>query len=528
MTIRGRHYVDAPLSPPLSFVTSEPVSPELGRTLISFKPSEHSQGSWIKDRFEMSDEASDEETMPTSAISATSSFGTSNGYSTNAERTSMDTNSSRRSSDSPPKNRHLRTINMDDMPPQKPAPTGPLPRPPESPSPVLHHRFSPEKSRPTTAERPRKSQAGDRPSENQSQSARGRDNVRTEAQTRSRSIPASKETRPAILIYDPLAVPPVPRDQVTSPTPEPYSASSISTKSTMPPTPTASSEIPSYYHSKPSYYLEHKVVRPRANTVGSSTQSPTSPDASMPSPPSSPQATRVKFNPEVMRSSTPPPIHRFSKNVVPSQQTKLPFPRSPPEPEFPFRAISPQPRKNSGTPGAQVIAPITTNFPPLTTSQIHTSPVNISPQSLTQQSGISAPQSSSPISLHSKREVPSRIPTPKASPPRSRVSIPQSNSSAPSVSRLPTARPPLPSHSKERILSMATETTASSRSHAPTVSTAPTSRSGVSSGSAPRVQIKRRPTAPSLFPPFTTSYISYSTKSSCFEISGGGWWGSTS
>jgi hypothetical protein len=504
VTIKGRHYVEAPLSPPLSLV-SEPASPELSRASLSLKPGENTQGAWIKERFEMPDESSDEETMPTSAVSASSSFGTSHGYSTNAERSSMDTDSRRGSTESPPKNRRLKTINMDDMPAQKPAPTGPLPVPPESPSPVFRYRNSPEQTRPTTAERPRKKQASQKSPEYQPRSARGRDNVQTEVRARSRSVPAPKEKRPAISIYDPFAVSSVPQENVTSTTPEPYSAGSISTKSTMPPTPTAGSEIPSYYHSKPSYYLENsspKVSRARANTSGSSTQSPISPNTSMPSPSSSPQATRVKFtDPEVLRSPSSPPVHRIPKSPPLPQQAKLPFPRSPPEAGFPFRAISPPPRKNSGTIGIPAMTPIsTTNFP-TSTSQSLASPVNLSPKSLIP-SPPSSPARPSPITLlSSKQDIPSRLSTPKSSPPRSRISVPQSNSSLPTTSRLPTARPPLPSHSKERILSMATETTTSSRSRAPTISTAPTSRSGTSSGNTTRPQLKRRPTNPSLFPP---------------------------
>jgi len=65
----------------------------------------------------------------------------------------------------------------------------------------------------------------------------------------------------------------------------------------------------------------------------------------------------------------------------------------------------------------------------------------------------------------------------------------------------PTPRPPLPSQDKERITSFATEATTSTQiSQALTASTKATSVSETAS-TAPRVQLKRRPTNPSLFPP---------------------------
>src|SRR5271170_5920923 len=141
--IRGRHYVDAPLSPPLSVITSpaDTASPELQRS--SNKTSDASQTSWIRDRFEI-DGSSDEETTPNSAVSGTSSFATSTGYSGGSAEFVSESDSPRRGSEldspqrgivSPPlKRRHLRAVNMEqtDMPPQKPAPTGPLPEPPQS------------------------------------------------------------------------------------------------------------------------------------------------------------------------------------------------------------------------------------------------------------------------------------------------------------------------------------------------------------------------------------------------------------
>ena len=315
MTIRGRHYVEAPLSPPLSAViSSEAASPEFARSSLSLKPSENSQGSWIQERFDMSDESSDEESMPRSAVSASTSFATSTGYSETGERTSTESDSSRRSINSPPSKRQLRAINMDDMPPQKPAPTGPLPRPPESstPSPV-RHRLSPEQQhiRPTTGERPRKKHAPETHSEGRKSRSKA---SRSESRTRSRSVPASKEEqRPST--YDYFSIPDGTRERVTSPTPEPLSANSMSTKSTMPPTPPAPSDVPSYYHAKPAYYLENStprtMTRARAYTTGSTAQSPTSPEQSPLS--SSPQGTRVKFtDPEVMESpGSPPPVTRI-------------------------------------------------------------------------------------------------------------------------------------------------------------------------------------------------------------------------
>jgi hypothetical protein len=521
VTIRGQHYVEAPLSPPLSAVlSSEPASPEFARSSLSPKASENSQGSWIQERFDMSDEPSDEESMP---ASATTSFATSTGYSETGERTSTDSESSRRSINSPPSKRQPRAMNIGYMPPQKPAPTGPLPHPPESstPSPV-RHRLSPEQQhiRPTTGERPRKKHAP----ETHSEGRRSRSKApRSESRTRSRSIPASnEEQRPST--YDYFSIPEVTRERVTSPTPEPLSANSMSTKSTMPPTPPAPSEVPSYYHAKPAYYLENStprtMSRARAYTTGSTAQSPISPEQSPLS--SSPQGTRVKFtDPEVMEGpGSGLPITRIP--LVPTQ-TKLPFPRSPPEAGFPFRAISPPPRMNTATPTALLLSQLST-----AEMQALSSPVSLSsPQD------IMPSQSRSPISLSSPRQQPPPLPrlatsssqfsssslprlttpvSPQQTPAspsqisptsRSRTTIPTSipiKPPAPSTSHLPTARPPLSSQSRTRIVSMSTDTTIST-SRAATVSTPATSRSAQSSGNVIRVQVKRRPTAPSLFPP---------------------------
>ena len=260
----------------------------------------------------MSDESGDEESMPRSAVSASTSFATSTGYS--ERKISTESDSSRRSMNSPPSKRQPPVINMVDMPPQKPVPTGPLPRPPESstPSPV-RHRLSPEQQhiRPTTGERPRKKHAA----ETHTEGRRSRSKApRSESRTRSRSVPASKEEqRPAT--YDYFSIPEGTRERIISPTPEPLSANSMSTKSTMPPTPPAPSDVPSYYHAKPSYYLDNSTPRTasraRAYTTGSSAQSPLSPEQSPVS--NSPQATRVKFtDPEVMESpGSPPPVTRI-------------------------------------------------------------------------------------------------------------------------------------------------------------------------------------------------------------------------
>jgi hypothetical protein len=531
VTIRGRHYVDAPLSPPLSVITSpaDTASPELPRS--SNKTSDGSQASWIRDRFEI-DGSSDEETAPNSAVSGTSSFATSTGYSGSAELLS-ESDSPRRGSElespqrgivSPPlKRRQLRAVNLDqnDMPPQKPAPTGPLPEPPQSatPSPEFR-RMSPEQTRPRTARKKRSA-------ENQSRSARGREAVRSEPQIRSRSVPAAKEP---VSFYDPFLTQTTTGDYTMFPSSEPPSASSVSTKSTMPPTPTAQTAVPSYYHSKPSYYLDNGpkiITRPRANTAGSAQSpitpiTPVSPETQIPSPWSSPQ-TRVKFtNPEVTEYDSPP-SHASSPPETPasttSSTTKLPFPRSPPESSFPFRPISPPPRRNSATPGHQsarmtspppqtavseprgLVSPARAPPPvppqsriPVVAAGRHQMP--LSPPRLIDtpaqygQASISLPRVTSPATYGQ----PSRpAPTP----------ISTSGRSPPSASRLPTARPPLPSQSKARILSMATDTTSSTATRPGTMSTAATSRSGAASAGAnvARPTVKRRPTAPALFPP---------------------------
>src|SRR5208282_892138 len=137
--------------------------------------------------------------------------GTSTGYSTTASAEFVsDSDSPRRGSEleSPQRGivspqarrRQLRVVNMEetDMPPQKPAPTGPLPEPPQSASPSPEfRRMSPEQVRPRTGEKPKKKKSA----ENQSRSARGREAVRSEPQVRARSVPASKET---VSFYDPF------------------------------------------------------------------------------------------------------------------------------------------------------------------------------------------------------------------------------------------------------------------------------------------------------------------------------------
>ena len=542
VTIRGRHYVDAPLSPPLSVITSaDTSSPEIPRA--ANKTSETSQVSWIRDRFEI-DGSSDEETMPTSAVSGTSSFATTTGYSTSASAEFVsDSESPRRGSEleSPQRGvvspqarrRQLRVVNLEetDMPPQKPAPTGPLPEPPQSatPSPEFR-RMSPEQVRPRTGDKSKKK----RSAENQSRSARGRDALRSEPQARSRSVPATKET---VSFYDPFLTETGSRDHATIPTSEPPSASSVSTKSTMPPTPTAQTTVPSYYHSKPSYYLENapKIsTRARANTTGSgqSPLTPVSPGTQIPSPSTSPQ-TRVKFtNPEVTEYDSPPSPESSQSGTPASADTmttKLPFPRSPPEASFPFRPISPPPRRNSAAPGQQtarmfspppptavseprgLISPVTR--PPMPSqSRIPVAPgappgrqqMPLSPPRLIDspvqygQASISLPRVTSPATFpHPSRPAP--IPASTSG----RSQIPTSKLSPPGAPRVPTARPPLPSQSKARILSMATDTTTSTATRAGTMSTAATSRSGAASAGATVVRptVKRRPTAPALFPP---------------------------
>ena len=119
--------------------------------------------------------------------------------------------------------------------------------------------------------------------------------------------------------------------------------------------------------------------------------------------------------------------------------------------------------------------------------------------SSSQFSSSSLPRLTTPVSPNQGPASPSQI-SPTS---RSRSTIPTKipiKPPAPAASRLPTARPPLPSQSRIRIVSMSTDTTTST-SRAATASTAATSRSGQSSGNTIRVQVKRRPTAPSLFPP---------------------------
>jgi hypothetical protein len=531
VTIRGRHYVEPPLTPPLPTATIEP-SPQAARSSLSYKPADGSQG-WIKERFDLHDDSSDEETGPTSAISA-SSFGTSTGFSEKeTERASLESNSSSNSSRvSPAERRQLRKDNLMEIPPQKPAPTGPLPQPPDSlpPSPVLRHRLSTEqdKAKPSS-EKPAKTHAmmserGDL----SPKSVRGRENERNSSLPRFRSVPRSKDPNQSPTVYDsptydPFLASAIPMQQArTSPTLEPISASSISTKSTMPPTPPATfANVPSYYHAKPSYYLDHTgpkvTTRLRAQTVGSSSKSPISPIS--PLEPPAPTTSRVKFtDPEVMMD--PPHLAALRKAPKPpATMEKLPFPRSPPEAAFPFRGTSPPPRKNLAR-SVKSLPAISTNVPnipspvspprgPATYSgRSPTSPSTYA-RMTTSHSEPRLPMATQPIlgpssvkstgHLRSKSSGPSHISTTSTR----RVShpMPSPTKTSPPPAPRPTARPPLPSHAKARIVSMATDTTATSAtaSHAPTISTAPTSRSGMTGDMGPRAQVSRRPFA--LFPP---------------------------
>jgi len=538
VTIRGRHYVEVPLTPPLSSATIESTSPQTTRTSLSHKPTDGPRG-WIKERFDLHDDSSDEETEPTSAVSA-SSFGTSAGFSekSETERVSLESNSSSSSSRvSPAERRQLRKDNLRDMPPQKPAPTGPLPRPPRSnsPSPVLRHHLSSEQEKSkASSERPAKKQA--RMSEKGELSPkfiRGREHDRNAfLPPRSRSIPRTTEVKQNVTVYDPTTYDPFlasakPMQEArlaTSPTPEPVSASSISTKSTMPPTPPSTfANVPFYYHAKPSYYLDQSgpkiVARPRAQTIGSSSKSPISPIS--PLEPPVPTTTRVKFtDPEVMMDPPHLTAHRKAPKP-PATMEKLPFPRSPPETEFPFRGISPPPRKSS-EPSLRSLPNISTNVPkvmsPVSPPQGPATYSGRSPTSLntgyrlnTSHSEPGLPTTTQPIlgpssmkstgHLPRKSSIPSQIPTTSAK----RVShpMPSPTKTSPPPPPRPTARPPLPSHSKARIVSMATDTTATTTtaSHVPTISTAPTSRSGMTGETIPRARVSRRPFAPSLFPP---------------------------
>ena len=538
MTIRGRHYVEPPLTPPVSSATIEPTSPQTTRTSLSHKPTNGPQG-WIKERFDLPDESSDDETEPASAVSA-SSFGTSAGFSekSETERVSLESNSSSSSSRvSRAERRQLRKDSLRDMPPQKPAPTGPLPQPPSSnsPSPVLRHRLSPEQEKSQLpSERPAKKHATI--SENAEVSPkfiRGREHDRNAfLPPRSRSAKKSKESKQNVTIYDPTTYDPFlasakPMQEArsaTSATPEPVSASSISTKSTMPPTPPATfANVPSYYHAKPSYYLDHSgpkiVTRPRAHTIGSSTKSPISPVS--PLEPPVPTTSRVKFtDPEVMMDPPHLAAHRKAPKP-PATMEKLPFPRSPPETEFPFRGISPPPRRPSA-PSLRSLPNISTNVPkvtsPVSPPQGPATYSGRSPMSpntryrlTTSHSESGLPTTTQPIlpsspvkstdHLPSKSSIPSQISITSTK----RVShpMPSPTKTSPPPPPRPTARPPLPSHSKARIVSMATDTTATTTtaSRVPTVSTAATSRSGMTGETIPRAQVSRRRFTPSLFPP---------------------------
>lgn len=526
MTIRGRHYIDAPLSPPSSETTSpvlEQGSLSDGHSL-SHKGSDISQGSWIKERFDLPDDSSDEETAPTSAVSATSSVVTTTDKSDSTEHSSSSSSSTRRDAASPNLKRQLRVVNPDEIPPQKPAPTGPLPAPPSTPSPVLM-RGSPEKMRPSTGHKAGKRQSPPKQLEDPSLSdGRSRDLSHSESKVRSRSIPTPKERRPSLGAYDPFLFK-TRHDGVTSPTPEPISASSISTKSTMPPTPPASSTVPAYYHVKPSYYLDNpspRATRPRANTTGTSPLIPANPPSPETYIPSSAPTTRVKFtDPE---TATLPPAQYSAIN---SPSTKLPFPRSPPHDGFPFRTISPPPRKNSASEVIRMVSPIpgNTQLSPVSERTSSDSSASSVKGSLVSQFVLQSPprqeavpqrpSSSSVKSPHLSMSLLPRVSSPILSiesdqqltqPPLLRntksAPLPEISTSPPFISAAPTARPNLPSRSKERITSMATETTFFTQSSvAVTASTKPTSRSGHSGNPGTKVQLKRRPAAPSLFPP---------------------------
>src|SRR5205814_1378164 len=155
---------------------------------------------------------------------------------------------------------------------------------------------------------------------------------------------------------------------------------------------------------------------------------------------------------------------------------------------FPFRSISPPPRMNTATPTTQLLSQLST-----AEMQVLASPVNfLSPQdampsqsrspisstsirqqapplprltttSSSQYSSSSLPRLTSPIALlTSKQEPISRSQISPTS--RSRTTIPTAipiKPPAPSASRGPTARPPLPSQSRTRIVSMLTDTTTS-------------------------------------------------------------------
>ena len=464
----------------------------------------------------------------------------------------MDSSSPRRSVVSPQARRQFLVANLDSIPPRKPAPTGPLPQPPESnsSSPVqIRHRLSPEKQRPTTSERPKKTSLN---KQGESEKAsRGRDRSYSEPQARSRSVPASQDMKPSV--YDPSTAPALPKVHIALPTSGLHNVGSLSPRTIMPPTP--ADDTPSLFSANRSSYLSNlsakAAARRRSKSTGASIQIPVPSVSrdSLPSPPASPPATRVKFtDPEVI-SSHPPSMGQNSKS--PTFETKIPFPRNSREVDFLAQATSPPPRKNSAprlsnptqSPtsedendpfGSQILASPTAfvDFHQTSQSRIPVSP-KTSPRQMAGSSQLRLTTSIPPAS-QTTASLP-KLPTPSTSPSTSRPStrsVPlaristtsrslvnapiasPSKISAPSESRLPTPRPPLLSQSKPRILSMATETTVtttSTKSRAPTVSTAATSRSeaGTTPRSVAKVQVKRRPNPPTLFPPLPPATFAF-------------------
>jgi len=567
VTIRGQHYVaQSPSLPKLtspSLPRSGPSSPEATRANslpLSHKASETSEVSWIQDRFSTveSTDGEDNETAPPSAtMSATSSFGQLSGYSETVAESSS--SSARGSSSSSPTRRRNRVVNDDDVPPQKPAPTGPLPQPPvagtrsPTPSPVQYHSpmlqqrnvTSPTQTqtRPATRERPAKKYSPDHPPQYPARKVhRGRSETREETSSRSRSTPA-QDSKPDIALYDPflvLTVPPTNLIIPAEPVPNPPSASSVSTKSSMPPTPTTQPELPAYYYGKRAPKLSIPQ-RGRSKSFGNTSQSPTSPSSyKVQSPPPSPPATmaRVKFNPEISLSPSPEP--RYPVAQSPPPRSRLPTARSPPLGDrFPILSASPTPAevgygmrsppligrniqrametgvqsppsshrtipRASTEPGARSPPPSQRIPRAMTEPLKDSSSKQYSPQSrYTVPSSISSPtRVTSPI--QSRLPPSSRQPMPPAP---SRLPTSHSTISAPSrlPSQLPVPRPPLPSHAKARITSMstATNTTATTSSRIPSISTATSQSRSNDTSSAAKVQLRRpgRPAAPSLFPP---------------------------
>jgi hypothetical protein len=544
VTIKGQHYISLPTSPQSSVGSSTVQLPGSRRSSASQKASQTS-GSWSKDAPRLSTESTDG-TVPLSAVSATSSFATVTSDLTEAE--SSRSGSPRRSSESPNKNRPLRVVNRDSVPPQKPVPKGPIPEPPlsKSPSPVLFARQLMSPPPAIMVGKPLSQKALEkRPKDPE----RGRDVGRSPTQNRSRSVPAPSDFKVEISMHDPF-LPPILRGGVTSPESytEPLSATSISTKSTMPPTPTTGTEVPLYYSSKPTYMIDNKPpakvqTRPRANTGGSSKgrMTPISPSNLLATPVSSPSTTKVKFNPKVDRSPSPPPLSPVQPSTY---RLRSPQPQSPLTEGFPWRAISPPPRKGSATPNSMKsalpstfgsrtptspkLAPSTVTYAPAKYNggpQILGSSVsnvstqgnqNISPPA--QYPSKSLPKLNTSVPSHSKQASPL---SPRSPSVKSAIEYAQNRSGIPvstrKVSPPPprvevTPRPPLPSQGKQRITSFITEVTTSSHtSHAPTASTKATSVSEGAAGSA-KVNLRRRPTNPSLFPPLPPATLAIQKK----------------